>query len=87
MSWLWPEYRFKKAVRRRVIVHLRDGFSLDGVLHGLYADGVELGAASYVRPEDYDVPLDGVQIIPWKSIAWVQELADAAELRSGPPNA
>ena len=86
MTNSWWGSRFKKALRKRVVVHLVEGYSLDGVLHGLYADGVELGAATFVRAEDYDVPLDGVQIIPWKSIVWIQELSDA-ELRSGPPNA
>lgn len=71
---LSPPTRFQMAVKRRVIVHLHAGFSLDGILAGLYADGVTLDAASYVRADEHDTPLDGVQIIPWQSIAWVQEL-------------
>lgn len=77
MRWFTVERRFERAVRRRVIVHTRDGYSLDGVLHGLYADGVELGDATFIRTDDSDVALDGTQIIPWRSISWVQELNGA----------
>lgn len=77
MGWFTPEQRFKRSVRKHVIVHTRDGYSLDGVLHGLYADGVELGDATFIRTDDSDTPLDGTQIIPWVSISWVQELNGA----------
>ena len=66
--------RFRMAVKRRVIVHLTEGASLDGVLGGVYADGVLLEAASWIRADDYDTPLDGVQIIPWSTVLFVQEL-------------
>lgn len=69
--------RFKQAVKRHVIVHLTEGASLDGVLGGVYADGLMLEAASWIRADDYDTPLDGVQIIPWQTIVFVQELRDA----------
>lgn len=69
-----------------VIVHLTEGVSLDGVLGGIYADGVELEAASYIRADDYDTPLDGTQIIPWHTILWVQEIRDAASLAVGAQN-
>lgn len=74
--------RFKALTKRRVVLHLKEGVSLDGILHGLYADGVELGAATFIRADDYDVPLDGQQVIPWGSILWVQELADAARVEN-----
>lgn len=85
MSGLWdwlsgkPTYtsRFDAMIRRHVVVHFNEGYTLDGVLAGLYADGVELEAAKFVRTDEYDTPLDGVQVIPWTAIAWVQELADA----------
>jgi hypothetical protein len=65
-------------VRRHVILHIREGYSLDGILSGLYADGVELADARFIRADDYDTALDGVQIVPWTSIVWVQELSDVA---------
>ena len=67
-------------------MHMTAGASLDGVLGGIYADGVQLEAATYIRADDYDVPLDGTQIIPWQSIIWIQELVDAA-LVASPENA
>lgn len=69
--------RFRRACRRHVVVHLREGVSLEGVLSGLYADSVTLSAASVVRADDYDTPLAGEQIVPWASILWAQELSDA----------
>ena len=85
MSWLSPK-RFRQAVRRHVVVHLAEGVSLDGILAGVYADGVMLEAASYIRANDYDTPLDGAQIIPWQNVLWIQELSDAP-VRVGAPNA
>lgn len=80
--------RFRRAIRRRVIVHLVEGYSLDGVLGGIYADGLELGSASYVRvDEEYDTPLDGVQIIPWHAVSWIQELNGAEPIGSSATNA
>lgn len=75
---LFPRRRFKQTVSRHVIVHLREGISLDGVLHGVYADGVELGSATFLKADDYDTPLSGAQIIPWATVLWVQEVSDAA---------
>jgi hypothetical protein len=69
-----------------VIVHTKEGYSLDGVLVDVYADGVELEAATFVRSNDYDTPLDGRQIIPWQSIEWVQELTSAIPLRASAEN-
>lgn len=77
--------RLGSLTRRHVILHLRDGYSLDGVLARLYADGVELQSAKFIRADDYDTPLDGVQIVPWQSISWVQELTDVSN-GSGPTN-
>ena len=79
---MFARRRFKQAVRRHVTVHLQGELSIDGVLAGIYADGVQLDAARYLRTDDYDVPLEGVQLIPWSSILWVQELSDA---RAGAP--
>jgi hypothetical protein len=72
-----PEQRFAQAVRKHVIVHLREGVSLDGVLAGLYADGVQLDAVTFLRADDHDTPLEGSQLLPWSNILWVQELTDA----------
>jgi len=69
--------RYKQALRRHVVLHLREGYSLDGVLAGIYADGVQLDTAKFIRAEESDVSLDGVQIVPWESISWVQELNGA----------
>lgn len=75
MGWLTPEQRFKKAVRRHVVIHTTAGFSLDGVLSGLYADGVCVSAATFLRSNgEPPVPLDGEQIIPWVKIEWIQEI-------------
>ena len=89
--WVWwrdrdaPAERFRRSLRRRVVLHTNEGYSLEGVLGGLYADGVELEAATFVRANDADTPLDGVQIVPWGSIAWAQELGDEPR-RPGPAN-
>jgi hypothetical protein len=79
-----PKRRFELSIRRRVVVHLNGGYSIDGVLGGIYADGVEVRSARYVRADEYDTPLDGTQVIPWQSVAWIQELADEP-VRSGSP--
>lgn len=87
--WDWlsgkPTYvsRFDALTRKHVVLHLVGDYSLDGVLAGLYADGVQLDAAKFIRVEEYDTALDGSQIVPWKSIIWIQELSDGA----GPANA
>ena len=70
--------RFRRAVRRHVVLHLREGYSLDGVLAGIYADGVQLDGAKFIRAESADVSLDGVQLVPWDSLSWIQELTDVA---------
>lgn len=84
MSW-FAQRRFERMTRRRVVVHLIEGVSLDGILGGVYADGVMLEAATYIRVEDSDVALDGKQVIPWQTILWIQELVDAP-IRVGAPN-
>jgi hypothetical protein len=84
LSWFAPR-RFRQGVRRHVIVHLVEGVSLDGILGGVYADGVMLEAATYIRADDQDTPLDGTQVIPWQTILWVQELRDAP-VRAGAQN-
>jgi len=66
------------AVRRHVVLHLREGHSLDGVLAGIYADGVELTSATFLRTDSADTPLDGAQLVPWDAISWIQELIDIA---------
>ena len=71
-------HRFRQAHRKHGVLHLKDGISLDGVLVDLYADGVELDAAKYIRADDYDTPLDGIQLVPWGQIIWVQELTDSS---------
>lgn len=68
--------RFAASVLRHVIVHTTEGYSIGGVLVGLYADGIEMRNARFIRADEYDTPLDGVQIIPWTSVAWMQELRD-----------
>jgi len=78
-----PKKRFHQAVRRRVVVHLSSGHSIGGVLRGIYADGLEVDAAFYVRADEYDTPLDGSQVIPWQSVAWIQELSEP--VRAGSP--
>jgi hypothetical protein len=75
---MWARRRFKQTVRKHVVLHLREGYSLDGVLAGIYADGVQLDGAKFVRAESADVALDGVQLVPWESLSWVQELIDVA---------
>ena len=68
-------------------MHLTEGVSLDGVLGGVYADGVMLEAASYIRANDYDTPLDGVQIIPWQTILKRASVTAALCGRSSTSNA
>lgn len=71
-----PRRRFRRAVRKRVVVHTNQGYSIDGVLSGLYADGMSVENASLIRSNgEPDVPLGGAQILPWESVEWVQELA------------
>jgi len=77
---IWPRqtrYRFQQAVRKHVIVHTHGGRSLDGVLAGLYSDGIALEHAIFLRSGEPDVPLDGAQLLTWASIDWIQELTDA----------
>lgn len=77
MSWGRAQRRFDRAVRKHVVVHTRGGHTIDGILGSVYADGIVVREAMYVRPGDRDVPLDGAQIVPWDSIEWVQELPHA----------
>jgi hypothetical protein len=71
--------RFRQAVRHRIVCHTVDGYSLEGVLSGLYADGLVVGTATFVRVGEPDTPLDGEQLIPWRSVSWIQELGESAE--------
>ncbi len=72
-----PLQRFEQAVKRRVVLHSKAGHSVDGVLSGVYADGVCVTDAAFMRPGEPDVPLEGAQIMPWQSIEWIQELGHA----------
>lgn len=69
-----PPERFSQALRRRIVLHTQSGHSIDGILLGLYADGLCVTAAKFLRPGEGPVPLDGDQIVPWSSVDWIQEL-------------
>lgn len=60
---------------RTVVVHTMrpDARSIKGILHGAYADRWTLRDAMLVQPGGLEVPLGGLQHVPVKSIAWVQE--------------
>jgi hypothetical protein len=74
-----PRQRFQQAVRKRVVVHTHSGHSLDGVLAGLYSDGVALEHATFLRSGEPSIPLEGAQLVPWQGVDWVQELNARSE--------
>jgi len=77
VSWFYVR-RFNRARKRRVVVHTRQGHSIDGILTGIYADAIVVEAATFIRTDDTSVPLDGAQIVPWSSLEWVQEVPAGA---------
>lgn len=70
-----------EVVRRRVLVHTRDGQTIDGQLIRVDRDGVVLGPAVLADgPHD----LDGEVYVARERVAWVQHPA-GGESGSAPP--
>lgn len=72
--------RFAELVRSDVVVHLKTGRSVTGVMQAEYSDCVALVQAHLLDPESGPTALDGEQLIRWEEIAWTQILAAPAVL-------
>ena len=71
MRW---KQRIDQAIRRRVVLHTKDGHSLRGVLWANYPDAVELRAAQYLRDDGVTLPTEGSVLVPTGNVSWIQEL-------------
>lgn len=77
--------RLKQLIVKRVVLHTKDGHSLEGVCLGVYADAVSLAHVTYVRAEDGSrVVIEGDVVVPRDNVSWIQEIAphDAGADRS-----
>ena len=70
--------RFAELVRSNVVVHLKSGRSITGVMQTQYRDCVSLIHAHLLDPDLSPTALDGEQLIRWDEIAWTQILASPA---------
>jgi small nuclear ribonucleoprotein (snRNP)-like protein len=71
-----PLDHFADLVRRRVIVHTRDGQSIRGALVGEYRDCLVLEAAEFLREAPAVEDIGGRAVIERKNVSWLQVLAD-----------
>lgn len=70
--------RFAELLRSDVVVHLKAGRSMTGVLQAEYDDCIALVHAHLLDPEIGPTALDGEQLVRWEEIAWTQILARPA---------
>lgn len=72
MARRWIE----KMTRRSVVVHLRDGASIRGVLVEAHGDCLVLTAAEVLAtgPGEGPVPADGRAVLPREGVSWIQDL-------------
>jgi small nuclear ribonucleoprotein (snRNP)-like protein len=63
--------RFAQTVRQNVVVHLKSGKSIAGVLREEYGDCVSLGAATLLS-EAGPVQIDGEVLIRYEEIDFTQ---------------
>jgi hypothetical protein len=65
---------FADLVRRRVIVHTRDGQSIRGVLVGEYRDCLVLEAAEFLREAPGPEDIAGRAVVERNNVSWLQVL-------------
>lgn len=70
--------RLNAMIGHQVVVHTRDGRSVQGVLVGVWADAIELRAAAVLIHSGDRVPLDGQTLVPVERVEWYQALPPAA---------
>lgn len=68
-----PMRYIDRLQRRSVVLHLKDGQSLKGVLMAAYRDSLVLAHARYLAA-DGELPVDGEAVVPRDSVAWLQTL-------------
>ena len=68
-----PRSYIARMARATVVVHLKVGHSVRGVLTAVHRDALVLSRASALAPGSA-VPIDGDAVIPRVNVAWLQEL-------------
>lgn len=62
--------------RDTVAVHTVGGMSLRGVLTAVHGDCIVVKHAALLQSDGATVPLDGEQVIPRATVAWLQRLSE-----------
>jgi small nuclear ribonucleoprotein (snRNP)-like protein len=60
------------VIQKRLIVHLKDGTTIQGSLSTVMKDGVILRAAAYLNPGSSATPMAGEVFIPRENVAFIQ---------------
>lgn len=73
--WAWREFYIPR-LHRDVLLSLRDGAAITGVLMGQRGPWLLLRSASYTSPDGQqrETPLDGEQLVPRAQVLFVQVL-------------
>lgn len=67
--------RYLETVTRdRVVVHLKSGPSIQGVLTGVHNDVIVLQSAVALSPSQGQMVIDGEPLIERVNVAWIQHL-------------